>query len=122
MGYISGRWCRGWHLAAGARLDYILLVGTGGACFPGVFCFFNEDTCVTHCSGVGVLHFCGALSETIWITHHMAHQSGLVWIIIIVVDLDLSILPDAFGLRAFDVSKPLTCICCQILLLMNSAS
>ena len=25
-----------------------------------------------------------------------------------VVDLDLSISPDAFGLRAFDVSKPLT--------------
>ena len=31
-----------------------------------------------------------------------------------VVDLDLSISPDAFGLRAFDVSKPLTH-------LMNSA-
>ena len=27
-----------------------------------------------------------------------------------VVDLDLSISPDAFGLRAFDVSKPLTCL------------
>ena len=26
------------------------------------------------------------------------------------VDLDLSISPDAFGLRAFDVSKPLTCM------------
>ena len=27
-----------------------------------------------------------------------------------VVDLDLSISPDAFGLRAFDVTKPLTCM------------
>ena len=27
-----------------------------------------------------------------------------------VVDLDLSILLDAFGLRAFDVTKPLTCM------------
>ena len=27
-----------------------------------------------------------------------------------VVDLDLSITPDMFGLRAFDVAKPLTCM------------
>ena len=34
-----------------------------------------------------------------------------------VVDLDLSLSPDAFGLRAFDISKPLTHIlpgsCCR---------
>ena len=36
-----------------------------------------------------------------------------------VVDLDLSITPDAFGLRAFDVAKPLTRML-RDSLLMNS--
>ena len=48
-------------MAAGARVDYMLLVGTGGACSTVIFCFFNEDACVTHCSGVGVSYLCGAL-------------------------------------------------------------
>ena len=98
----------------------MLLIGTGGACFPVVFSFGNEDACVTHCNGVGVLHFCGALSKTIWITHHMDNNYSMRasndgdtsepkdLFSLGVVDLDLSISPDAFGLRAFDVSKPLT--------------
>ena len=36
-----------------------------------------------------------------------------------VMDLDLSISPDAFGLRAFDITKPLTCML-RDSLLMNS--
>ena len=39
----GGEGVAGWHLAAGARLDYMLLVGTGGACSTVIFCFFNED-------------------------------------------------------------------------------
>ena len=118
----------GWHLAAGAHLDCTLLFGIGDVCSAVVFCFFDVDAWGTHCRGVGVLTFlqCSLKDRMDTPSYgspvrayvnnqysmHMSHDddqsdpkdlSSLG-----VVDLDLSISPHAFGLRAFDITKPLT--------------
>ena len=89
----------GWHLASGARLDNTSLSMCGG-----VFLLWVGLGPMAPRSGLMNTYYGMRKSNDADFSDPQGLSS------LGVVDLDLSITPDVFGLCAFDEVKPLTCM------------